>query len=415
MAVPFDMYGVEFILTTGTPGVPVVITFTKPGSDDALLQQGSANSLVVIPREETTSVRLQLTPGIANIQATSGQEIVAIQVAVEDWVTWISVFGEQAHIGTVSRLQEREDAVLSPTGSLLTERWFKDADLLPRANGLHRLAMRQLNDGLSRAGVQNAVERVTAAITGNNAVLHHVRNNSLMFDFTQPVYDVDEDFSGVEFHVWTQDVCLTAFLTAGRYVENFRRMFTPVRYGESSVAYKDTESQTGHVFVNAGSNGPGCTIDQAIMQQGCFDRYRPWVKFRQRKSFVICMASYTLDTGVEVCNALGTVYTDCENLTLEETITDPDVVDVEDPTGDGWVGFQLDGGLDYPYGGGMDTWGSVDDMLAEQCPYERGPVATPLFTTRTDTTVEIELSAFGTLTLTGAIATPGRGGILTPV
>jgi hypothetical protein len=95
------------------------------------------------------------------------------------------------------------------------------------------------------------------------------------------------------------------------------------------------------------------------------------------------------------------VYFDCENLTFEETITDPDVITEEDPTGDGWVGHSLDGRWDFPLGGRLDTIGdAVEEFLAENsCPYPYGPVVTPLTIIRSDIEIEETITVFGTLSI----------------
>lgn len=412
-AVPFDINGVAFRLKVSQTGIPITITTERPAGDNSLLDQNAPNIFRILPKDEVTEVRLPLPPGISNIQLESDLGNLDLRIAVEDYVTWIASFGQLLDDGTLSRLRDREDSILSPTGSVLTERWFPEADLLPRNNGLHRLAMRMINDGYKNSGTQRAVERAAAAICGNNPVLYRIHSEDIL-DYVEHTYTTEEEFSGAEFHIWVYDTCLTSFLTAGRYVQNFPQHWTANQYGEGSISYTEVESDTTHTLVNTAGD-KGCSIEDILLQQGCFDRFRPWVRMTRRKSFVMCMAGYTFNTQVEVCKALGAVYLDCENLTLEGVITDPDMVDVEDPTGDGWVGQALDGRFDYPYGGGFDTWGVVEEFLADQCPYQRGPVATPLFTVRADVEIEHPIEAFGTLAISGITALPGRGGILTPV
>lgn len=409
IVVPFAYDGVKFILTVSQPGIPVTIEIDRP-SELGMSRTDPPSTVIIIPRDEVTEVTLYLSSGLNKVDITSDLGDTFLRLGVATWATWIYTFGKIVNNGTSTRLANIEDSVLSWTGSMITERWFKENDLLPRSNALHRLGMRTLVDGYNNSSRKRSVERIAAAIMGNNPVIVPTRNNSMVDPITSwPRYSLPEEFSGVEFHAWFLDICLMSFVTAGRYIENFPNIWEGLRWSESSVSYKAVSTGETHLLLNAeGSNG--CSVEDVLLEEECFGWIRPFVRITKTKSFIICMASYPIDTGVEVCNALGAVYWDCDTLTMEELVHDPNMVDVEDPTGDGWVGHSLDGRPDYAFGGSFDTYGVVESFLADQCPYERGVVATPLLTNRTDSTVNNPMTAFGTLNVS-----TGHGPLIAPM
>ena len=396
LVVPFAYEGVKFILTVSQPGVPVTIEIDRP-SELNMARTDPPSTVIIIPRDEVTEVVVYLSSGLNKVSVTSDLGDTSLRIGVATWATWIYVFGKMVNNDTITRLTTVEDAVLSWTGSMITERWFKENNLLPRSNAFHRLGMRMLVDGFNNSSRQRSVERVAASVLGNNPIIVPTRNDEMIDPVTSwPRHSLPEDFAGIEFHAWFLDMCLISFVAAGRYIENFPNIWEGLRWSESSVSYKSVSTDETHLLLNA-EGSAGCSVEDTILGEECFDWIRPFVRIVKTKSFVMCMASYPFDTGVEVCHALGAVYWDCETLTMEELVHDADAVDVEDPTGDGWVGHALDGRPDYAFGGSFDTYGIVENFLADQCPYERGAVVTPLLTNRTDSTVNNPLTAFGTL------------------
>jgi hypothetical protein len=337
IVIPLDFYGAEFTLEVDTLGETVTFEIRR-GSNGGLLELDPPQIVRVIPTAEVSQVRLPLTSGINLVHVTSNVGELFLRIGVANFVVPIFLFARQFDDHILRRLIERENAILSFTGSVLLERWFKDVDLLPQSNSLHRLSMRLLADGFSDAGTEISVEKVGTAITGNTPIFKRLFNEMNSFDTLHPLYMPQEHFAGSDAHVWLLDVCLGSFVAAGFYVQNFPNMWVPVDYRETHIIYQREDDQGGedknHLLVNTEGDA-GCSVEEFLLTQGCFDRMRPWVRSEIQTQFVICLATYPLDTGILVCRALGAVYFDCENLTFEETITDPDVITEEDPTGDG--------------------------------------------------------------------------------
>lgn len=412
--VPFDFAGVEFSLEVSAVGIPITFTITRY-TNEGLYDQRPPTTISIIPKALIEQVRLPLTSGVNDIQITSDLGSKFFRVGVMGLLTGPFIFTRNLDDHVLTRLQTRQNAILSWTGSLLVERWMRDSDLLPRVNSMHRLGMRLFIDGVSRGGTEIGVSKVAAAITGNNPVVNRVGNITYGFDEVPTVYSTQEDFAGYEHHVWVLDLCAASFVAAGIYLENSPWLWEIQSYGETYIAYSriNDDDEIVTILRNFSDDGGLCSVEDYILTAGCFDRIRPWVRLVANYSFVFCFTQYPFDTSVEVCYALGTVYWDCEILTMEATITDPDYVDPEDPTGDGWVGKPLDGRWDYYFGGAFDTMGSEVLAFIEgesaDCEYQKGPVITALMTTRTDSEVIESITVFGTLiinTFDGPILSP---------
>lgn len=403
---PYDFDGSEFTLEASEVGVSFTIVITRPSDPDAPDRTNVPVVIRHINKNHVEQLRLPLSPGVNNVELTSTLGNVWKRLGVAHYATALYVQGFDLDNGVVNRLRQREWAALSPTGSLLVERWFRPyADLLPHSNALHRLAMRAVIDGFSNATTGDGIESLAAAITGNNPVITNILTDPDVVDGASDRYRWAEDFAGVDFDVWLLDVCSDAFVAAGHYMQNFPELWEIQDWGESRIAFQrisdgEADGQT-RILRNFESDG-GCAVEDYAQAAGCFDRIRPWVRLDIPIGFIVCYAMYGLDTAVEVCYALGTVYWDCERHTLAYTVHDADAVDLEDPTGDGWVGEALDGRWDYPYGSGWDTLTKeAEDFLSEEidCPYEKGPVTTPLMTQRSDSTVTVAITGTATLAM----------------
>ena len=411
MVVPLEFRGVEFRLKVSEPGIPVTIVIDRP--DEAGLENPvPPKRLVVVPKQEVENIRVPLVSGVNRIRAISDVGDSSMRIGVAHWATWLHLFSNGLR-GVEIRNQERQDAILSYTGSLLTERWFPEADLLPRSNSLHRLGMRMIVDGMRRSGTNIGIRKVVSGLTGSYPHIVSRQAPRIIEGPTTPLPTVGEDVAGVDIHLWLFDVCTMGFITAGRYIENTTEYNDVLQMSELAVSYRQTDTDTNHVMVIP-TNRISCSTEDLLLSEGCFDSIRPFIRATRRKKFVICQASYILDTAVEICSPLGAVYWDCGG-SLTTLVHDPDAVDEEDPTGDGWVGHALDGRFDYPYGGSFDTFGVIEGFLADQCPYEQGIVVTPLFTTATTAQIDIDMVAFGEYEINPVPSTEGEGAILTAI
>jgi len=418
MVVPFDFYGAEFTLVVSTTGEPITITVSRT-NDSGLEDLRPISTLRVIPKHKVEQVRLPLTSGVNIVTLTSDIGNVSLRVGCARWATALYVQAQDAEDNVVLRLEDRENTVLSPTGSLLVERWFGGyADLLPRVNSLHRLAMRLLIDGFARPTSGLGARKVASGISGSTPLIEPLLGDAELFDAPSPCYTLPEEFAGYDWHVWVPNMATAVFVAAGKYMENLPALWQIDSFSETLIAFQRIDEATGSPdgeqrLLRNFEDEPDTSVEDYILASGCFDRIRPWVRFVQTTEFVICLTQYPFDTQVETCYALGTVYFDCSILTMEATITDPDYVDPEDPTGDGWVGKDLSGRWDYEYGGNFDsTTQELEEFVASQidCIYQNGPVVTPLMTTRFDSTITETITAFGSLLIRnvpGPIIGPG--------
>jgi len=404
--VPFDYLGVEFALETTQVGNPVIIEIERFGSVEST-EDGGPNRITVIPEHQFSQIRLPLSAGVNRLTITHSTGEFTLRVGVDPtWAAGLYAISKDIE-GIDNALRDRRYAATSPTGSLFVERWFKDRDILPGSASLHRLAMRMFIDGITRPASEIGVEKVTTALTGSTPVLK--RNHGRMYglDGVDPMFLSAEEFAGYDHHVWLLNLCSASFVAAGHYFEAFPWRWSIEEFSEAVIALSNAEDadDTRIIALRNPIVTPSagiCTVEDALLGRGCFDRFRPWVRITTTTEFVICMAQYPLGVQVDPCKSLGMPYWGCEDNTLESIITDPDSVDEEDPTGNGWIEQNLSGRWDYPYGSDFDTIGEVEAFLASEidCSYERGVVSTPLMTTRTDTTVNHEMTAFGSQTVT---------------
>jgi len=252
-------------------------------------------------------------------------------------------------------------------------------------------------DGVSHATQGGGVRRLAAAITGNNPVITPIVTDQSIFDQVSPRYLWAEDFAGCDFDVWTLDVSTALFVAAGKYLENMPNLWQIQEFTASRIVFQRVDPTTSlpdgdnQVLQNFEGDS-GSSVEDIILTSGCFSRIRPWVSKDKETGFVICAWQFSVAHIVEACYALGTVYFDCSERTMEETITDPDWVDIEDPTGDGWMGTQL-----AAITGSGDETVPFDIADLGDCPIDTGPPVVALMLTATPS--EITITFVGTMTL----------------
>lgn len=403
---PFTYEGSEFDLVVSEVGVAVTFLIRRFEEDRNRIRR-LPNKITVIPRDIATTVKLPLLPGLNRINVKSSLGDSTHTIAVADWATWLSVTGDQT--GDVNdRVDARLDTLLSPTGSFLVERWWKDNDLLPSPDGVRRLAFRSIADGLFRAATEAGVRKIGFAITGNSPLFNRIGKNgyddpAVLHDYdVTRVYRRQEEFSGWDAHIWTSDLCVSSFIAAGKFIENLRSMYHILSLSESRIVYSpvlDDGSISDEVITIQASSGDRnsaeCNVENLALQGGCFDDLRPWVRMHAEIAFYACYASWPLDYQVETCSALGAVYTGCTDhgRDLTDNLSDPDLVDEEDPTGDGWVGISLVRNLSnyngYSFAGLAQE---VQDLLDPDCVFPDKIPTTPLMTTAT--TITLAVSTF---------------------
>lgn len=411
VTVPFEYYGVEFSLEVTETGVPVIIEISR-SSEPNMDSESHPTIIRLIPKNEVEQVRLPLSSGVNEIHVSSVLGDLYKRIGVANFATHLFVFSYDLYDYVLLRLETRENVILSRTGSLLVERWFSDVDLLSKVNSLHRLFMRLLIDGFYRATTQKGVEKITTAITSNTPIFKRTLTDDRILDTLTTVFSNQEEFAGYDTHVWLLDMCAISFIAAGKYLENLSSLFDLQQLSETSIGFKRLDHSDDRIYALQNYNDTGsCSVENLLLSSGCFDRIRPWVRISINTSFKLCFVAYPFDLGVERCYALGTTYYDCENLTMEEDLLDPTVIDLEDAMGNGWIQKNLSGRWDYPYGSWLDTMDCKTYGLSETdvCPYLVGPVVTPLMADLATKTIAVTLTAFGWLeifTVHGPILLP---------
>lgn len=428
--VPYQYHGARYVLSVSAVGVPVKVRIDRSNEERG---RNHPEEVIFIPRQNHEVVLLPMTSGVNRVTLTSALGNLSFSAGCANWATPLEGAGQEIDEQLILPLDARDMTILSPTGSFPVERFFAHSELLPLSNSLYRLCLRLLTGAFGEAAKERSARALMTGLTGSTPVVVRSPLPATPGPHDFRLLSSPADFGGFDFHAWTFDLCLTSFRAALIYLDNLPN-FEVVGATETLIAFQRTDLVVPPTEVLRQSednlDSTTCSIEERLRDEGCFDHLRPWVRLTITTPFVICYAVYGLDTGVEVCYALGVKYWDCGN-PLDDTI---DSADDEDPTGDGWVGTGLDGRWDFPLGGGFDSLytnfpipSDPDDYL-NQCPWPYGPPVTPLMTEGTEDVIIDKsgpavphgltgpgladgLYVFGSLIITSV---PG-GGILSPM
>lgn len=334
----------SFVLETDQPGCVVEIEIAKV--NPSAIGVDSRNNPAIYQYQtvgDSTSVPIQLNPGINQIQARilgSDRDIayyvVSASSIVSLWEGWARVLYNEA----VQIINEQEQAIYSNVGTRLIEPFINFPDLLPDIQSLQILSTRLVDRGfIHNVGTNSGVKDLLTAFSLGTPALRPMERDNFDVDVLDPFTNTASQVFGQEAHVWMPNLGIASWAAFLRYIAAHEDIYVPVKVSEEEVAIIFQGNLEIHTF---NFDDFGADFITALARSQCFKTIDISILIKSQIAFIMCAASYTFDLFITDDNPIGNARISLDRGVPFDNDLPFDNDDV-DPFNEGWVGLSLTG------------------------------------------------------------------------
>lgn len=376
LIIPFSYNPTTFSLSTDDLSNPISIQISRLDKTNIGVDRNKqARIYMLAPINQTisttytTNVRLQLGKGKNEIIIKQGNYTTSLIVTTTYYATIMQGYADDLYNYSIIDYDRQLSAIQSPKATRLAEPFLSISDMLPNVQTLQLLASKMIiRQYMSEQGRQEGVTDFLAGLVQNTPLFKQQKNLIGLNPIIQPIFRNQEDFSGLETHVWIPNLAIASWQAYLKFVSNIKTVYSLEKVTESEIVVKVDDSLISHQF-DFGSDS--ASLFNVEMERSCYDNMRAYATLSSHMVFTMCAAGYPFDFLVTNKNPLF-------NFNL-------DYAD--------FIGLSLTGRLD----GGFYFDTMVVKEIAGSCAYPNG------YYTQVPTLNEIPLEASPTIATTGNV------------
>lgn len=379
LVVPFSYYPTNFNLSTDNLDDSITIQVSRLGIINLGAEKKKTARISMLPPiapdfapvgyEYTTTVKIQLSKGKNEIVVSQGNNTVLLIVTATVFGALLHGYADELFNYSYDDYQRQYNEIYSPVGTRLAEPFLTVSDMFPDVQTLQLLASKMsIRQYISEQGGQEGVTDFLSGLVQSTPYFKDQKNKVNFDPIVQPIYRLQEDFSGVEAHVWIPNVSLVRWQAFIKFVNNIKTVYTLKKVTEEEVVVEVDGVLQSHTFDFDLEESSLFFIN---MERACYDSLHSYMSMSLKTAFTMCAAGYPFDLIINRNNPLYGF-------------------DIDYPD---FVGLSLTGRLD----GGF----TFDTMVAKEfsgnnCTYQNS------YYTQTPLTVDTEIDAPCSITVTGS-------------
>jgi len=380
LVVPFSYYPTNFTLSTDNLDDSITIQVSRIGLMNIGSEKKNMSRITMIPPLPPdsapsdyvyiTNIKLQLSKGKNEINVTQGGYTTTLIITATYFGTLLSGYADELFNYSTDDYQRQYDAINSPVATRLVEPFLTIGDLLPDVQTLQLLASKMaIRQYVSEQGGQDGVTDFLAGLVQSTPYFKSQKNLTGLDPVVQSIFRSQEDFSGVEAHVWIPNVSIVKWQAFIKFVNNIKTVYTLNKVTEDEIVVEVDGSLRSHIFDFDSEESFLFFIEN---EKSCYDSLHSYISMSIKTAFTLCAAAYTFDLIININNPLYGFELDYANFS----------------------GLSLTGRLD----GGL----SFDTMVAKEfsgsCTYQDS------YYTQVPLLLETEVDAPCSITVTGSDA-----------
>jgi len=403
--VPYTSGPTSIVVEPVRPFHPLKVYVTQPVARKA---GGTANriAVTVVPTTDRAVVNVTLGRGHNLITANDGLQEASAILNATNYAMLITAYASELKKYVWSRIERQEEQIFNDYTTSLVEPLIRFPELLPPVKSLNRMATRFVARAMASESMSDkAVEDLLTALTANTPYLKNAQNTKQVDAAIYTIYTAQEDFAGVDAHIWLPRVNVSRWLAFSKLVNNMKSRFSLQSVSEHQVSFVDLESnETQTHRFDFDLSEDTLTSPQYYPQD-----YNVVLYIKTKSTIKMAMASYEFDLYVNEKNPLGGNYRLHFDLGIpldDARSFDSDPVDL---FSDGFVGFRLTGRMEQDHPPVWDTADAefgvdslfktpADSYAGDPWVYMNGYYTQELFVQRVDQQIDVPLDCTGEVT-----------------
>lgn len=349
--VPFTAQPTNIIITPVRPYWPIKVTVSqprerKPGSTVNLKE------ITVIPTTVSAVASITLGQGHNIVTVDDGYEKATIVLNARNYATILFAYAAELEKYVWGKINNQDQLIFNSYSTSLVEPLIDFQEYLPSVKSLNRIGMRFATRALFNESMSDlAVRDMLTALTANTPYFQNAQNTKEVDPTIYTIYTAQEDFAGIDAHVWITKIEVSRWLAFSRLSNNLKELFRLKDVNAYQVtvdAIRDGTEQK-HRFDFAAS------ADTLTSAQFYPKDYNVILYIKTKSTIKTALASYEFDLYVDEKNPLGGQYRLHFDMGVPLDDSRPFDSDPVDLHSDGFVGFRLTGRMEQDHPPVWDT------------------------------------------------------------
>lgn len=349
--VPYTANPTNIIITPVLPYHPIKITVSQPREPKTGTTK-NLKEITIVPTNVSAVASITLGHGHNIITVDDGFERASIILNARNYATLLFSYASELETYTWSKIEQQEELIFNDYSTSLVEPLVRFPQLLPPVKSLNRMAMRFVTRALFNESMgDKAVQDLLTALTSNTPYLKDAQNTKEVDPTLYTIYSSQEDFAGVDAHVWFPRIEVSRWLAFSKLTNNLKELFQLKNVNEHQVTVINVRDNTEekHKFDFDLS-------DNTLTSPQYFPKdYNVILYIETTSQIKMALASYEFDLYVSEHDALGGQYRLSFDMGLAFDDNRPFDSDPVDLHSDGFVGFRLTGRMEQDHPPVWDT------------------------------------------------------------
>lgn len=310
--VPFSYYPTNFILKTTELNVPIIIHITRSGELNVATPESlAANRFSLVPTDYHTTIPLQLGKNKNEIKITQNDTIVTLIVNAVSFATLLQSYSDEFFNNAVVGYDNQYNAIFNDYATRLVEPLLPISNLFPDVRTLQLLATKMIiREYVSEQSTQVGVTDFLAGLVQSTPYFLAQKNKIGLDPSIVPIFRNQEDFAGMEAHVWIPNVSIVKWVAFTHFINNIKNAYKLIKVTESEVIIEVDEQLHNHRFDLDAEEASLFFLD---IERSCYDNFRAFISIASTVGIRICAAGYTFDLIVQASNPLFGFNLDYDN------------------------------------------------------------------------------------------------------
>lgn len=347
--VPFTPLTTTFRLNTDILGIGVEIIVFRYGSKNYSDKTNDASRISIVPNANISAFQLRLGPGRNTIQAREllpNGRTTQLLVVATNYATFEQAYARETFVNSVLPIQDIERAIFNPYSTRLADMLITYSDLLPDLQALQIMGNRfAMSAFMHQSTTELGLNQLITGLTLGTPVIQRTRNIIDFEPIIYPLWNTQEDFAGVDVHVWVPNLAVAKWTAFIRLLNNLPQVYKLISVSEEAVV---VQTVSGDIHTHRfDTTTLGLSSINYTYPAECFKFLIVRLKFYSETLFNLCAAEYTYDIFVTETFPIDD-YQIHWDLGLQWDLGSPWDSDVVDPYTDGFIGNQMTGRFDWP-------------------------------------------------------------------
>lgn len=349
--VPYTANATNIIITPVMPYHPIKVSVSQPREPKTGTTK-NLKEITIVPTNVSAVASITLGHGHNIVTVDDGYERATIILNARNYATLLFDYAAELETYVWSKIEQQEELIFNSYSTSLVEPLIRFSTLMPPVKSLNRMATRFATRALFNESMGDyAVQDLLTALTVNTPYLKNAQNTKQVDPTIYTIYSAQEDFAGVDAHVWMPRVEISRWLAFSKLTNNLKELFQLRDVNEYQVTVKNVRDDTieKHRFDFDLS-------DNTLTSPQYFPKdYNVILYIETTSQIKMALASYEFDLYINDHDPLGGQYRLHFDMGLvfdDNRPFDSDPVDIHS---DGFVGFRLTGRMEQDHPPVWDT------------------------------------------------------------